>query len=38
MTTELLDALKAILKVCTEQDACATCPMHEFCGKMPCEW
>ena len=38
MTLEVLKALAVILEFCMNQDSCKTCPMAQFCGKMPCEW
>lgn len=38
MSAELLQALAIILETCYAQDNCSTCPMKEFCSKMPCDW
>lgn len=38
MTVEVLEALATILKLCQEQDSCKSCPLAQFCQKMPCEW
>lgn len=38
MTAELLRALAIIAEICAQQDSCKDCPMHDFCGKMPCDW
>lgn len=38
MSIELVKALLYIAKVCASSAGCETCPMREFCGKMPIEW
>lgn len=38
MTLEVLKALAVILEFCLNQDSCKSCPMAQFCQKMPCEW
>lgn len=38
MNLELFRAVLVILKYCTEQEDCKTCPFKEFCGKIPSEW
>lgn len=38
MTLEVLKALAVILEFCMNQDSCKSCPMAQFCQKMPCEW
>lgn len=38
MTVDVLKALAILLESCQEQESCKTCPMAQFCGKMPCEW
>lgn len=36
MTLEVLKALAVILEFCLNQDSCKSCPMAQFCQKMPC--
>lgn len=38
MSIELVEALLLIAKFCVTHEDCATCPMKQFCGKMPSEW
>lgn len=38
MGIEVLKALEIILQLCMEQDSCDSCPLAQFCQKMPCEW
>lgn len=38
MPVEVLKALLVLLRYCLEQDNCKTCPMRDYCGKMPCEF
>lgn len=38
MTLEVLKALAVILEFCLNQDSYKSCPMAQFCQKMPCEW
>lgn len=38
MTVDVLKALAILLESCQDQESCKTCPMAQFCGKMPCEW
>ena len=38
MPIELVGALILIAKFCVSYENCATCPLKNFCGKMPSEW
>ena len=38
MSIELVKALLLLAKVCASSTGCDTCPMKDFCGKMPSEW
>lgn len=38
MTIEVLRALVLLADFCYEQADCRTCPMRDYCRKMPCEW
>ena len=38
MSLELARALLTIVKYCASCDDCASCPLRDFCGKIPLEW
>lgn len=38
MPDEVLNALQELADFCLEQNSCSTCPIKEFCGKLPSEY
>lgn len=38
MPESVLEALQELADYCLQQDSCSTCPMKEFCGKIPSEY
>lgn len=38
MPEKVLEALQVLSIYCLEQDSCSTCPMRDYCGKLPSEY